>query len=470
MNYFNIWKWGTGLLLGLLLVSCNDWLDVKPIDKILEGDLLEDEEGFATALNGIYLGMAGENVYGKELSCGYIDAMAQMYSIEQQLTGNSHRYLPFTKYEYDDKQAKGMLQSTWEEMYGLIANCNNLIEQAQERQEVFGTTSAFNAYVGELYALRAFLHFDVFRIWGPVYSESTKKDLCIPYYRKRTSLPEPLSTAEEVVKGVLTDLQLADSLLPQTRQNIKLDKIGVRALRARVYLYAGEKQKAYEEAMALIAPGGSASTVYYPFVTRSAVTDGGAPDRLFYSEQIFMLENSQRAELYEKMFDYMLSETQFLAPMESRIQTLFPGNVDIRYSFWMFQPGYGKQISFVKFAKVSDILRPARTRGQSMLKVSELYLIVAECAPDEQVRVDYLDKLWVGRGYQQGSVGDTEKKDWKKTIQTEYNREFYGEGQYFFYLKRNNVSSIRSGNADSDLRMGTAQYVVNLPESESKYR
>lgn len=406
MKYMNILKWSAGLA-GMLLVSCNSWLDVKPDDKVLEDDLLSDREGFGLALNGIYLGMAEEDLYGKELSCGYVEALAQMYKMDQQTTGTSNYYLPFLQYKYEDPGVKYAFDQTWSKMYALIAHCNNLIEKAPGKRSVFGQTADFNHYMGQLYALRAFLHFDVFRLWGPVYGESTKKQRCIPYYKRRTSLPEPLLTAEAVVGNVLGDLRAADSLMLKQQNVLKMDidYLGVRAMQARVYLYAGEKQKAYEKALEFAVSGGVLQNAY-PFVTRNAATTSQNPDRLFYPEQIFMLENSQRNKLYEKMFDYMLEDRIFLAPSQERISALFSTQTDYRYFQWKVNPGNGKGVSSVKFAKVTDDANPARTRGQSLVKISELYLIIAECAPDESERHAYFEKLRVGRGYQSGSVTD----------------------------------------------------------------
>lgn len=465
LNISGIW----GMLILLICSSCNDWLDVKPDNKVLEDDLLKTEAGFQMALNGIYLGMAAENLYGRELSCGYIEALAQMYNIVQSTTGTSNKYLFFTQYNYNDTEVKSFIDGTWTALYDLIANCNNLIEQAGSRKEIFSSEGSYNSLVSELYALRAFFHFDAFRLWGPIYSDATQEVKCIPYYKKRYSLPEPLSTAGEVIRNVLADLHVADSLAPAGMKAYRMNmcKYAIQALRARVYLYAGERELAYHEAKAMFDAD---INEVYPFVSQTAAQNAISPDRLFYDEQIFLLENSNRNKLYEDKFDYMLSDELFLAPLQESISELFPNTNDYRYGWWKVNPGNGKGVASVKFAKITDAANPIRERGQSLLKVSELYLIMAECAPEADIRVEYLDRLRIGRGYQAGAIGDAEKNDWETTIQNEYKREFYGEGQYFFYLKRNYIPSIPAGTGNGDMPMGTAQYVVPLPESESQYR
>lgn len=467
MKELKILKWiiGAGML---MLMSCNSWLDVKPDNKVLEEDLFSTRDGFDMALNGIYLGLAKESLYGKELSCGFLEVLAQRYNIIQQMTGKSNKYLPFSQYDYEHKTAKSILQSTWEEMFKQIANCNNILEQAVLHRDIFSSESDYNNFLGKLYALRAFMHFDVFRLWGPIYSETTKNEKSIPYYKYRTSLPVALSTAEEVVGDVLEDLQVADSLMDDGIGSFKMeiDNNAVWALQARVYLYAGETVKAFQKALELLTKMRKS----YPFVTQTAAQNATAPDRLYYTEQIFLLENSLRNQLDEKLFDYMLDDEIYLAPQWERIQELFPNTSDYRYLQWRANPGNGKSVAFQKFAKITDNDNPLRTRGQSLLKMSEVFLILAECAPAQEERMNYLDQLRVGRGYQEGSVGSNETNDWGAAIRDEYSREFYGEGQYFFYLKRKGISSISSGAGNESLVLGTAQYILPLPESESQYR
>ena len=68
----------TGLV--LLLVSCNSWLEVDPEDRIMDNTLFKDKEGFMTALNGVYSELNKTSLYGRNLTMGMIDVMAQYYN------------------------------------------------------------------------------------------------------------------------------------------------------------------------------------------------------------------------------------------------------------------------------------------------------------------------------------------------------------------------------------------------------
>ena len=52
----------------LLLSSCDGWLGVKPYDKISQDDLMSEESGFIKNLNGIYIELNSDMLYGGALS------------------------------------------------------------------------------------------------------------------------------------------------------------------------------------------------------------------------------------------------------------------------------------------------------------------------------------------------------------------------------------------------------------------
>lgn len=60
--------------LAFLLAGCSNWLDVQPYDQISEDELVKSEEGFQKALNGIYIGLNDEALYGKSLTVEMIES------------------------------------------------------------------------------------------------------------------------------------------------------------------------------------------------------------------------------------------------------------------------------------------------------------------------------------------------------------------------------------------------------------
>ncbi|MDE5612912.1 MAG: RagB/SusD family nutrient uptake outer membrane protein, partial [Odoribacter sp.] len=159
----------------LLLSSCNNWLKIEPDDRVMEQKLFSSREGFITALNGVYIEMSSSVLYGGQMLV-IPDILAQYYTAAMP---NEHRYVHFSNFNYGQQSVKSAYQSIWEKYYTLIVNCNTILEHCDEGREVLGE-EYYNVVKGEALALRAFFHFEVLRIWGPVYKEN-KEMICMPY-------------------------------------------------------------------------------------------------------------------------------------------------------------------------------------------------------------------------------------------------------------------------------------------------
>ena len=59
----------------LMSVSCAKWLDIKPYDKISQDELVSDESGFIKHLNGIYIELNSDMLYGGSLGAEMIEIM-----------------------------------------------------------------------------------------------------------------------------------------------------------------------------------------------------------------------------------------------------------------------------------------------------------------------------------------------------------------------------------------------------------
>lgn len=71
----------------------------------------------------------------------------------------------------------------------LILNCNKLLKNIQGKQSLF-TGYNYDIIRGEALALRAMLHFDMLRLFGPVYSLNPD-GTAIPYYTDEALTPKP---------------------------------------------------------------------------------------------------------------------------------------------------------------------------------------------------------------------------------------------------------------------------------------
>ena len=80
----------------LFCLSCSKWLDVKPYDKISEEELFSTEDGFLKHLNGIYIELNRDMLYGSALTVEMIEIMGGAYVIgaDNSVWGN---YTPSSK-------------------------------------------------------------------------------------------------------------------------------------------------------------------------------------------------------------------------------------------------------------------------------------------------------------------------------------------------------------------------------------
>ncbi|GAA4298759.1 RagB/SusD family nutrient uptake outer membrane protein [Aestuariibaculum suncheonense] len=474
-------KYILSLLVSLWCLSCDDFLDVQPEDKFLEEQLFSKEEGFYTALNGVYAKIVSENGYGGDLTMSTLELMAQQYNTPNDI----HKWYPYTKYSYTDSGVQAKFNNIWTNMYTSILNINNLLQSLELYPELLNSEKQ-NIIAGEAYALRAMLHFDLLRLFGPVYITNAQDD-AIPYYTESKAQIAEMLTAEQVMVKILDDLDNAEILLqddpvrvsgPMTTvgddfnknffryRNFRLNYFAVKALQARVNLYAGYNEEALAAAKAVI----DEATPFFPWIVDDQITSGGANlDRIFSTEILFALENTELYNRQSDYFDASLKYDKILAPLSNRIRDVYENNSkDYRFEYsWFVSTEAAKDYeTFFKFADIEDKEKKSRFM-QPLIRISEMYYIAAETETDEAVALEYLNTVRRERG-----LGDDLSLgvDLQNEIFKEYRKEFYGEGQLFYYYKRKNVSFILSGASGSNIEMTSAQYVVPLPLSETDYR
>lgn len=462
---------------GLFFGGCNSWLDVKPYDSMAEDQLYSTENGIQRALNGLYLSLASNDLYAENLGGGAIDVLGQRYKLS-----SGHTHYDLSEYKYTNDGPKGTFEAIWKAAYKLIADCNEFLEKVPEHQDLMSQAN-YRMSMGEALAIRTLLHFDMFRIFGPVYSEANKKESSIPYYNVVTDVTRPILPADELVEHLFADIDSAIVLLSEDviltegivkdedfwdYRNLRLNYYAVWALKARMCWYLGDEyaDEAYRIATTLLEgkdpktnEANNFNTAFTPVSQTVAVKD-----RVFFCEELFALHNMKRTTMYKELFSSDLEDDNILLSTESYINKLYDEPNDYRRHSW--EVATGRQTSglmvFVKYAEQTENRSdPYLYEIQSMLRLSELYLIAAATTNDDVVASSWLEKLRMIRGYQSGMVGS----DVQTTLRQEWEKEFYGEGQYYYYLKRNGITSVSGPNGSKK-----PNYIIPLPESETDNR
>ena len=170
----------------LVMTSCDAWLGVKPYDKMSQDELLSTEEGFMKLLNGIYIELNSDMLYGGALSVEMIEMMGGAYVIgtDNAVWGN---YADLASYKYGTEYWRARMNETWNKAYSLILNCNLILENLESTDVRFSGDN-LKVIKGEAMALRAMLHFDMLRLFGPVYSRHPELE-SIPYYERYSVTP-----------------------------------------------------------------------------------------------------------------------------------------------------------------------------------------------------------------------------------------------------------------------------------------
>lgn len=476
-----------GLLVVLLMttVACESWISVEPTDRLTEDEVFSSQKGFLQSLNGVYAEMNNTQVYGGNLSVGIIDVLAQYYDGGPD---NSYSYYYYSKYDYTATSAKATFANIWAKMYSLISSVNIILEKCD--QASFLVPQYQKMVKGEALALRAMFHLDLLRLFGPVMSvESTA--LAIPYVTVADQSIQDILTADEVIHRIISDLAQASELLaasdpiltdgvkavPAEGDNLdfcyrqyRLNYFAVQVLLARAHLWKGNRQEALSIAKDAIAKAGP----LFPFAATSTAT-GAYPDRMFSSEVMFALYNTNRINMYRRYFAPTLETRNILSFAGTldagRIPELYDSQNDLRYKMWSASAEGDNDLIFNKYEDV--VVKDGSTIHycymMPLIRLSELYLIAAECETDFRQAVDYLNTIRYRRSCPDLSPKDADEL--QLDITREFRKEVIGEGQMFYFYKRHAMQNIPNGSAMSgDMNMLLKNYVVPIPDSETDNR
>ncbi|WP_346700920.1 RagB/SusD family nutrient uptake outer membrane protein [uncultured Alistipes sp.] len=465
------------VLTALMAVSCADWLDVQPSDQVSEETAFSSVAGFRQTLNGVYVELNSDNLYGRALSCGMIEVLAQRYDVSDEFT----RYYPFTTYDYTGATAQDQISNIWETAYTLIANLNKILENCEKRRGSVLSDEYYHIIKGEALALRALLHFDLFRLFGPVY-EGNENQTSIPYYSEFSLNVAPSLQAAEFMTNVITDLEnalvelkddpvIANGVSGKTGdtflayRNLRMNYYAVEALLARASMYVGDTKRAEELSQDIIDKHDRST--HFPFITSQQIT-ASEPDRVFSTEILFGLQNLNVDLLYSSLFDASrLKSESLLAPRSSIISSLYTNINDYRYRTSLRTTAEVGGTNFSVFQKYmgGDSLYMQMI---PMLRISEMYYIKAEIQLEKGLETDAMQTLTEflkHRGVDSPSILTPQA-----LLDDEYRKEFFGEGQLFFYYKRLNRSSIPNATSTSGtVSMNSATYVLPIPDGETQY-
>ena len=472
-----------------LSMSCSGWLDVEPKTEVKSDIMFESESGFKDAIVGCYILMSNSSMYGRELTTGFLDVIAQQYSIDQ----NGGDYYRIKNFEYD--KAETIINNIWSQAYTTIANLNNILENIENKENILHPTY-YNIIKGEALGLRAFLHFELLRMfgWGDVENHpENQKKACIPYVKSYNKEITKQNTGEEVLQYIHKDLEEASVLLEKydpwstakrdesyilpnddkfyTNRMTRFNYWALQATLARVYMWEGNREKALSIVQNFINNRSQIKNL--DWIKDQTINNEAEIERdlTFSTEHIFRLDVHK---LYDGLRD--LIDPDYNSPnpnykllfhTSEYAQELFEiadhvGNSDYRYTRL-----YTKTSSKYGIRKFYDMEKYKYPNMMPLIRMSEMYYMGAECLNQQgktKDAVGLLNTVRRNRGIAEDKMipeGIT-SKDLTKEIEKEWKKEFLGEGQMINFYKRLGYTKL----PNSSQLINEKVYVLPMPEDE----
>lgn len=477
--------------------ACSDYLDVKPSDRISEEVNFSTLPGFKQALNGIYVELNSDQLYGRTLSCEFIEIMAQRYAV----TADNKSATEIMNLNLGGSTPLSRIEYIWGKAYNLIANTNLIIKNCEEHRDVL-PDEYYHIIKGEAYALRAYLHFDLYRLFGQAYRDRDAST-AIPYYDTFQLNVNPTLSSLEFMDKVMHDLEVAEEELqddPIVRygingsskdvflsyRNLRLNLYAVQGLMARAYYYMCHfddgsfceeyRSLAYDYAKKVI----DVQETHFPWVNATNALTSTVVDHVFSSEVMFALQNLSRETLYNTLFNAnTLKPTSLLGCSSDVVKEIYGGDAarsDHRYRANFSSTVMVGSVSYTTFTKYegNDSLYAQMI---PMIRASEAYLIAAEVGPDDDERLDLFNTFREHRGISErtSDINELKHDHFKHTtlLDKEWIKEFFGEGQLFFWYKCHASTGMRSAvdktNNVPFYVASPAKYVLEIPDAENKY-
>ena len=458
----------TGLIGVSSLASCSDWLDVTPNTDVPAKELFTTENGFKSALAGLYISLTEENTYGKNLTFGLMEQLAQMYDKLPEGTTDRNSVYIYNVETSGAYNTKGVLANLWNSQYNVIANANNLLKWWDINGEAVLTDTITRRMVrGEALALRAFLHFDLLRGWGPMNyagDESVRDMKCIPYRTVADHTKQPLLPASEIVGNIIKDLKEASECMSYEKdidlasqldgRHLRMNYHAINAVLARVYNYAGVKDSAAMYARMVIDGCGL------------LLESGNDNDPVLSKELLFGLN---MYELEDNLSDYFAvgekMNTKYylnLSTLNAIYESVGSESEDMRAKGTAFYRNNEQQCAIsLKYIENKNGIIP-------LIRLPEMYYIACEAVEDSEDAAFYINLVRNKRGISKSKdvVCDTDEQR-KAGLNKEYRKEFYGEGQYFWFLKTHGIVGTIAHCPDAMLT--AEKFVFPLPDAEVEY-
>ncbi len=455
----------------LTTTSCEDFLNITPEGQAKRDELLSTQQGIEDALYGVYSQMRGQSLYGQELYFSTLEILSQTM-----WCNGSTGVTAISEYDWAHSSVKGIFDGLWTAMYKNISNVNSVLDAPL----VAGAKEfPYTIYRGEALGLRAFMHFDLVRLFAEQYTLNPNAE-GIPYATEFSLITPEFESLAKNYEHILADLQEAELLLADEdthdgNGNFMLDRQihfnlrAVQATLARVYLTMGDKENAAHYALMVINDG------KYTLKEKTEVVNDLA-GVLSKKEAIFGIYH---AGFYANVNVKLQQMTSYFSlDLRGDFMSLYEKDAagsDYRTMAYFSESGTGSGTKYrlSKFTDIYELNNNAANRpadlilGINMIRIPEMYYIAAEALleSDYDRALELYNTVRVHRGLEPL----IDKPLTVEIINDERYKEMIGEGQTYFNMKRQNLP-ILSHDGKTTYQPSSGIYAIPLPDAEKENR
>lgn len=437
-------------ILVFALISCEGELATSPYDSIDADAAYQTVADLDAGALGAYGGISGQNIY--EINALMTDNLRRASSN----TGQGMQLFNHNVVAGDNTAA-----AAWQNAYVAIDRINRVLRAIDNIEpQSANETNLRNRIQGEMLALRAYQHFDLFRVFASY--GLTGSDLAVPYMLVPEIGQPARDTKDAFFNQLLSDIAQAEALLQSSGfySNKRMNLHAVEGLRARVALYRQDWGTAIEYASRVID-----AISLTPFSEYQGLWDDSVQ-----GEVIFKLSRATPAAGTIELTERATNDDVFFFASNDLVNQYDEDN-DIRFQTW-FQVLSPERVRVMKYNQ-----RPGQknTADIKMMRVSEMYFIRAEAyvqTGNLNAAATNLNAIRAVRYNDASDVSFANNSDALAAIQAEKRLEFAFEGHRFFDLKRAGLGvqripeDIDGATTSDNLPANSHMFVFPIPQAE----
>lgn len=351
----------------VLLAACDDFIDTVPKGKVIP-TTMDDFKSMIIDVTASSVAYPMANVCSDDV-------------FNSNLNGNSSAGKAY--YWMEDFYKENEKDPSWNTPYEQMYKMNVVVQYVMDSTE--GTPEEKAAILAEAKCWRAYYNWYLQSLYAPAYQAGTAStDLSVPL----AQVPDleakySRSTVEQVTNAIWDDLKNAETFLPEDAANgYRPNKAAVYALKARIYFYMCEYDKAAEQAKLALGKNSALNDMRtWSFMSEEMPFVGIINKPLNYRE------SPEKIWFQETGFNSML--TSYC--ISDDLQAMY-GAADLRFKFW-----------FTNRDRRGDIWEDGRYRYLQELDYSftvpEMMLIEAEALArkNDTKALDILNNLRIMR-------------------------------------------------------------------------